>query len=153
MQTAQDCKFVSVTPPAAIINNASATTVEIDTLGYGYCVVMCYVGATDIAMTVLKIQESDTSGSGFADVTGLVYGAATTLDIAGTASALPTATDDNKCFSFEIDMKGRKRYLDLVATIGAGTTGAFFAAWAMLFDPSSGSTSISSRGFGSIVRV
>ena len=81
-------------------------------------------------MTALKMQESDTSGSGHADITGLVYG--TSSNIAGSTSALPSATDDNKTFLFEIDLKGRKRYLDLVATAGDGAAGTFMAAVAVL---------------------
>ena len=125
MITAQNDKFVSITPPGALYDNTSLTTASIDTTGYEYLRVFVYLGATDIAMTALKVQESDTDGS-YADVTGLVYG--TSNSIAGTTSALPTATDDNKCFVFEIDLRGRKRYLDLVATFGDGTVGGYAAA-------------------------
>lgn len=124
-------KLVSVTPPAAIVDNAGYTTAEIDTYGYDYCVINVYLGATDIAMAALKVQESDTSGSGFADVTGLVFG--TSANDAGSTSTLPSATDDNKFFSFFIDLKGRKRYLGLVATAGDGTTGTYLTAWAELW--------------------
>ena len=67
----QHSKFLRVISPVAIVDNTSWTTVEIDTLGYNYLTVVVNIGATDIAMAALKLQQSDTSGSGFADVTGL----------------------------------------------------------------------------------
>ena len=152
MNPAQHDKFVSITPPAAIVDNASYTTATIDTAGFAYLRVLVYLGATDIAMTALKLQESDDSGmSGAADITGLVYG--TSASIAGTTSALPTATDDNKCFAFEVDLRGRKRYIDLVATAGDGSTGTFLTAFALLSRAGDVGVSASERGYGSILRV
>lgn len=130
MNRLQNIKYVSVTPPGAILDNASATTDEIDTLGFDYLNIVCQVGATDIAMTALKVTESDTSGSGHADVTGLIFG--TSKDIDGNTSALPSATNDNGFFVFEIDLRGRKRYIDLVATMGDGTAGGYFHALGLL---------------------
>lgn len=132
----QATKWVSVTPPAAIVDNAAYTTTEIDTLGFDYCTVAVYIGATDIAMAACKVQESDTSGSGFADIDLLDTDG--DISASGTAATLPTATDDNKFVLFEIDLRGRKRYLDLSITAGDGTSGTFAAAFAIL---SRGSTS------------
>ena len=126
----QATKWLSVTPPAAIVDNAAYTTTEIDTNGFDYCVVVVYIGATDIAMAACKVQESDTSGSGFADVSGLDTDGDT--NIAGGTATLPTATDDNKFILFEIDLRGRKRYLDLSITAGNGTAGTFATAFAVL---------------------
>jgi hypothetical protein len=150
MINAQNTKWVSVTPPAAIVDNASLTTASIDTLGYDYCEIYLYLGATDIAMTVLKVQESDTD-SGYADVTGLVYG--TSAGIGGSTSALPTATDDNKCFKFEVDLRGRKRYLDLVATCGDGAAGTYATAFALLSRAKDTPVTATERNFGNILRV
>lgn len=147
----QNTKFVSVTPPAAIVDNASYTTAEIDTLGYDYAVIYAYLGATDIAMTALKVTESDTSASGHADVTGLVYG--TSTDIEGNTSALPTADDDNKCFAFEIDLRGRKRYLDVTATAGNGSAGTFLTVCALLGRADENKNGVTARGYGGILRV
>ncbi len=95
-----------------------------------------YAGQTtpsNFSLIVYPLSQSFDEGVGRdvvrfedVDVTGLVYG--TSAGIAGTTSALPTATDDNKCFKFEIDLRGRKRYLDLVATCGDGATGTFATA-------------------------
>ncbi len=123
MIAAQDKKVIGVTFPVAIVDNASWTTVEIDTLGYDYAEFIWVMGANDIAVAALKVQESDTSGSGMADVTGAIFG--TSANDAGSTSTLPSATDDNKLFSICLDLTRRKRYLDLVATNGDGTAGGF----------------------------
>ena len=124
-------KIVGVTPPAAIVDNAAVTTTEIDTIGYAYAVINVYMGATDIAPTTLKVTESDTSGSGHADITASVFG--TAVNDTGSASTLPSATDDNKIYSFFVDLRGRKRYLDLSLTGGDGTLGGYFCCWAELW--------------------
>ena len=147
MITAQNDKFVSITPPAAIYDNASLTTASIDTQGYDYLRVFVYLGATDIAMTALKLQESDTDGS-YADVTGLVYG--TSNGIAGTASSLPSATDDNKCYVFEIDLRGRKRYLR--PTFGLGATAEPFIA-VELSEPADGCTTAAEIGTSNLSQI
>ncbi|NBW11017.1 MAG: hypothetical protein EBR82_23600 [Caulobacteraceae bacterium] len=151
MNHLQNCKYVSVTPPAAIIDNASATTAAIDCLGYDYATIIVYLGAMDIAMTVLKVQESDASGSGFADVAGLIFG--TSADIAGATSALPTATDDNGFFIFEVDLRNRKRYLDLVATCGDGAAGTYLTALAILSRAKDQPVIAAERGAVQILRV
>jgi len=148
---AQTTKFVSVTPPAAIVDDGSYTTAEIDTKGFDYAVIYCYLGASDIAMTALAVTESDTSGSGHANVTGLIYG--TSTNIAGSTSSLPSATDDNKCFAFEIDLKGRKRYLDVTATAGDGSAGTFAALFCLLSRAEDLTDTVAGRVFGDILRV
>ena len=134
MNTLQQTKLVSITPPAAIVDNAAYTTAAIDTFGFNKLKVVVYLGATDIAMTTLKLTESDDSGmSGAADITGCVFGTSTNPDT-GTTAALPTADDDNKFFVFFVDLKGRKRFIDLSATAGNGAAGTFLCAWAELSD-------------------
>lgn len=144
MNNSQRCKYFAVTPPAAIIDNAAATTAEIDTLGYDYCKVMVFFGAMDIAVTTMKLQESDTSGSGFADITGLVFG--TSTNTAGSTSSLPSASDDNKFFAFYVDLRGRKRYLDLSLTLGDGAAGTYVSVWAELSRAESFPATATNRG-------
>lgn len=150
MNQLQATKFFSVTPPAAKVDNGSFTTAEIDTLGYDYLTIVCYLGDTDIAMTALKVGEGDTSGS-HTDVTGLVFG--TSTDIDGNTSALPSATDDNEFFVFEIDLRGRKRYIDVTATAGDGSTGTFMAVLAILSRGDEAPISVAERGCGGLLRV
>lgn len=150
MQRSQMCKEFIVTSPGALIDNASATTNSIDTLGYDYVTIDVILGATDIALTALKVQEAD-ADTGYADVTGLVWG--TSANIAGATSTLPSATDDNKVFKFEIDLRGRKRWLDVVATFGDGTVGGYIAILAKLWRAKDGPITASERGCAEILRV
>ena len=147
----QNTKFVSITPPAAIVDNAAYTTTEIDTLGFDYCTVVLYLGATDIAMAACKITESDVTASGHADVTGLDTDGDTNID--GDAATLPTATDDNKFCLFEIDLRGRKRFLDLSISAGNGTAGTYAAAFAILSRAKDTPVTIAERGAFEILRV
>lgn len=164
MMPSQNTKLVNVLSPQAITNNASFTTTVIDTLGYEYVEVVAMLGATDIAFTALKIQECDTSGGSYTDVTGptnylgnatgLIYGTSALPDSdGGTASALPTATDDNHLFVFDVDMRARKRFLKLVATIGSGSTGGFLTALAILSRPTISPVKVADRGITGQLRV
>jgi len=144
-------KMASVTPPAAIVDNASFTTAEVDTAGWDMARIVVYLGATDIAMAALKVTESNTSASGHADITGAVFG--TSTDIDGSTSALPTATDDNKFFVVDLDLRGRKRYLDVVATAGDGSTGTYAAIWCELYRGDAMPSSKTGHGVGGMLRV
>lgn len=146
----QNQKLVSLVPPAAIVNNAAVTVASLDTLGFEYVRITVHLGATDIALTVLKVGTSDTDGS-YTDVTGLRFGTDNT--IAGAASTLPSATDDNKFFEFQIDMRAVKRFLKLAITVGAGTLGAFVTAFAELGRPNTVPVTAAGFGAGQVLRV
>lgn len=141
MNSLQNVKVVNFCPPGAVVDAADFTTTAIDTAGFGKCAIFFSLGATDIAMGALKIQQSDDSGmSGAADITGAVYGAS-------GAPALPSATDDNKVYAFHVSLQGKKRYLDLVATAGNGSVGTYGSGIAVLyngtdFDPSNGDQNV-----------
>lgn len=137
MNWTQQVKYVTITPPTAIVNNGSYTTTAVDTAGYDHLTVLVQLGASDIAMTALKVQESDDSGmSNAADITATVFGTAT--NDAGSTSALPTANDDNDIFAIEIPLQGRKRYLDVVATAGNGSAGTYATIIGILGKASTG---------------
>lgn len=91
---------------------ASLTTTEIDTVqnGVKYDLAIFLIRTGTIAasgeVSVLKVQESDTSGSGFTD--------------AVDAGANPIgATDDDGWYIIIVDCRSKKRYLDLVASTDA----------------------------------
>lgn len=148
---AQDTKFINVTPPAAIVDNASYTTAEIDTLGYDYATIVVYIGATDIAMTALKVTQSDTAGSGHADISGLTWGSDTNID--GSTSALPSADDDNTFQVAQINLVGRKRYLDVTATAGNGSAGTFAAIFCILSRGDEVANTAASQGADEVLAV
>jgi len=147
----QNVKYVSVTPPAAIVDNASYTTAEVDTAGFDYATIVVYLGATDIAMTALAVTESDTSGSGHANVTGLIWGTSNNID--GSASVAPSATDDNTFQVAQIDLRGRKRYLDVTATAGNGTAGTYAAILCILSRADQTPVTMAEMGANEVLRV
>jgi hypothetical protein len=147
----QDVKYVSITPPAVISDNATLTTAEIDTLGWDHMTIVLYEGATDIAMTALAVTESDTAGSGHANITGLVWGTSTNID--GTTSALPSATDDNLFQIAQIDLRGRKRYIDVTATTGDGAAGSYVTILGILTKAEVSPISMSEMGANEVLRV
>lgn len=130
MIQAQNQKFFMVTAPQAIVDNASFATAEIDTVGFDYCQIIVLIGALDIGITALTLQESDTSGSGFNNITEGVWGTANNQ--AGVGSTLPADDDDNKYFVFNVDLRGRKRFLDVICTMGDGSVGGFVTITAIL---------------------
>lgn len=151
MITTQQHKAFLVIPPEGLVDNAAFTEIEIDTKGFSYCTVYACLGATDIAMAGLKMQESDTSGSGQADITGLVFGTSTNTE--GDTSALPTALEDDLIFGFDIDLRGRKRYLTCVATAGDGATGTHLTVLALLARAEDGPATAALRGCSQMLRI
>ena len=150
MHNLQNNNFVNIIPPGAVVDNAAFTSTVVDTAGYDSVAFVVSLGATDVALASLKVQESDaktdattlTSGS---DVSGLVWGTSTDPDT-GATSALPSATDDNKTFIAFVDTRARKRYLQLQATAGNGTTGTYLQAIAVLGKAGNGPYSAVTRG-------
>jgi len=156
MHKLQNLKALNISPPKAIVDNAAWTTNVIDTLGFTELLVIVALGAMDIAMAVLKMQESDTKTdattlSSGADVTGLIYGTSAGID--GVASTLPSATDDNKLFAFSINLRGRKRYLQLASTGGDGSAGTYLSALAILSGAESSKDTAAEQGFANVLRV
>jgi len=112
--------------PQAIVDNASWTSTVFDTLGCTSLTIEFILGATDIAMVALKVQEADAK----TDATTLTSG----TDISGadfsvSPATLPSATADNTIVSVTIPITGgRKRFINLVATAGNGAAGTFASA-------------------------
>lgn len=151
MNQLQASKYSQVIAPAAIVDNASFVTNEIDSLDFDYLTVIVNIGATDIAMSALKLQSSDSSGSGFADIDGLDCNGDTDID--GNAAALPSASDDNNLVLFQVDLRGQKRYFDLVATAGNGSAGTFASAVAILSKGAVSPVSASDMGAETVLRA
>lgn len=132
-------KVIVATPPAAIVDNAAVTVAEVDTLGFRKLEWLVILGATDIAVAAFKATQSDTAGSGHADISG--------GDFSVSPATLPSATDDNKVFSINIDLLGKKRYHDLVLTAGDGTAGTYFTVLAILSEPEQWPDTAAERGY------
>jgi len=151
MISAQCGKYVTAIAPTAIIDDASAVAAEIDLQDAAYAEIILQLGATDIAITALKLQESDTSGGSFVDVAGATFDGG--LNTEGVALALPSATDDGQTLAFQVNAIGRKRFLKVVATFGNGTAGGFIAGVARLSSLGKVPTVDTSLASGGICRV
>jgi len=156
MINAQNSKFVGIMPSAAISDAGTPTTAAVDLSGWGYCQIYVYFGAMDIAMATMKVQESDTltdanTLSSGADITGLITG--TSTNIAGSTSALPSATADNTAYLYEFPTAGRKRYVDLSAVTGDGSAGTYLIAFAILSNPKNTVITAADRGLADILRL
>lgn len=97
---------------------ASAThSHEIDTLGYEYAAIDVvfspFTAATSSAASVLKLQQSDASGSGQANISGFVGGTDFTVGAGST-----TGANNGYVVRFNVDLRGKKRYLTVAASPG-----------------------------------
>jgi hypothetical protein len=128
-----------VTPPAAVNDNTAFATTEVDALGARFVTFIIAFGAMDIAAAVLKLKESDTTGSGFVDISG--------ADFSVSPATLPSATDDNHLFAIHVDMRGRKRFLDLSFTAGDGAVGTYATVIALLSRLEEAPNTAAKRGF------
>jgi len=150
---AQNFKIVPITTPVSVSAGA-ATTTEVDTDGFDYCTIVFIGGAMATGYTSFKVQESDTSGSGHADFSNAngVFGLGETnqLNVDGTASADPDATND-VVHGFEIDLRGRKRYLDVAATAGGTFLTCIFAILSR--GDNVDADALAARGFTGLIRA
>lgn len=115
-------KYVTAIAPA-VVDGAAATSVAIDTQGFDYLSIILMLGVADDALTVLKVTESEVSGSGYVDVDDADF---------STDSTLPTAGEDGLRFGAFINLQNRKRYIKLETTAGAAGAGVAMAALAIL---------------------
>lgn len=116
----------TVVKVASVATDGGAFSHEIDTYGADYVsvdVVYSTFTATSAAYaTSLKVQHSDTAGSGQADVAGL------------SATAVAGVTTGNHVARFNVDMRGKKRYLTVVGNPAKPATVASVARLAKLED-------------------
>ncbi len=115
-------KVFNAIPPAAIKDDADFVSNVIDTVDVAYGEFEGLLGATDIAMATLKVMESET----MTDATTLGGTPTEVLDV----PTKPGAGDDNKPFVIGINFTAakRKRYIQLQAKAGNGSTGTFLSA-------------------------
>lgn len=133
---------VSVQPQARI-NNAAVTCASIDRKGFDYSNVKLILGANDIGLTVCKLQESD-DNSTWTDVPGGDF---------STSGTLPGASDQNKVYVWDADLRARKRYLRPALTVGNGVSGAFVAVIAQLSRAEQSPRDAASRGAAQVLSI
>lgn len=143
MKDIDACKFVVVTPPAAIVDNAAFTTTAIDTKGFSQLTIIGILGALDIAVASSKVRHSDNSD----------MSSSSDLSTGGTDYTNPIATDDNTVLKFNVDLKGRKRYVDFEITGGDGTLGTFLCVIGILSRAAEAPKDTTTRGVSLEVQV
>ena len=99
--------------PISKTNGATATGELIDTKGWDFVNIGIVASTADVVsntLSVLKIEEGDTTSS-VATFTGAVSGTDYTI----ATNAYTTTTNQN-VWSFNVDLRGRKRYLRVSAS-------------------------------------
>lgn len=131
MSFARPNKSLLVLATASTTNGATATG-QIDTLGFANCIIdvnMTTADSTTNKLTTLKISESDdTVATNFSDVTALVAGGTGGF----TLAAPSTSTNQPNLYKFNVDLRGRKRYLKVTVT---PPTTQSITIWATLQKP------------------
>jgi hypothetical protein len=138
-------KNVMVAAPIALVASGTLAVATVDTFGYEYARISVDFGVMDTVPATLKVQQSDASNmTGAIDVPGTVVG--TDNNDTGAASTLPTAGSAGKRFVFQIDLRGKKRYLKLILINSAtGTTGVV-EAWCTLDRPHESPGAVAAAG-------
>lgn len=137
MNHASRVKYVAVTPPAAKVDNAAFVTAAVDRKGWNKLTFVCIYGDIDVNVASASIRHSDNSD----------MSSPTTLATGGTDFALGTAAGtDNDIHAFDVDLRGKKRYIDFEITGGDGTAGTFLTIIAILSDPEVAPDSAADRG-------
>jgi len=91
----------------------------IDTLGFDYASIdVCFepvaaAGTNSSVAIALTLQQGDTTSS-YTDVTGFVGGTSFTIPT-------PSDTESTSVVRFNVDMRGKKRYLNVYATPNAAS--------------------------------
>jgi hypothetical protein len=137
-------KKVQLAWPQNRINNAPVTCVSVDRSGFDYAVIRVTLGANDAGLTTFKLQESD-DNSTFTDVPG--------ADFSISPLSLPTASNGDTLWEWQIDLRGRRRYLKPALTAGNGTVGVFVAVVAELSRAEQAPTTAAEQGLAGLAAL
>lgn len=145
MNYSEDTKAVT---KIGVADNTTATTftMSIDTLGFAYASVdvifepVLVAGTNSTVAISCNLQQSDTD-SAYVNVTGFVGGTSYTIPT-------PANTNDTNVVRFNLDLRGRKRYLNVSATPQAAS---IIAASARLSKGALGPTSATEAGVKAVV--
>ena len=108
-------KSVSKAETSVALN--ATHSVEIDTLGFEFASIdvlfspFTSASGPTTAANVLRVAQSDTSGSGQANISGFVGGTDFTVGAGSTATS-----SVGYAHRFDIDLRGKRRYLTVYAT-------------------------------------
>lgn len=128
------------------ITSSATHNHEIDTLGFKYASIdVCFekvaaAGTNSAVALVCKLQHGDTTSS-YADVTGYVGGTSFTIPT-------PANTSADTVVRFDVDLRGKRRYLRVQATGQA--TGSVYTV-ARLGKPEDGPDTATKKGANAAV--
>jgi hypothetical protein len=154
MKRLQTATVVNHSIPADINNSDAVIGTQIDTLGFagGELLVVVQFGAIHASATfdAIKLQSSDVTGSGFADVTGCVLGTSDLADGSGTSVAFAGGNEDGSNVVFHVALtESQKRFFQIVVSEN-GSQAATVSAVAVLLpggtDTNSGSANTATTG-------
>lgn len=118
----QDSKVVVLLAPIGI-DDAAATSLACDCLGFHWATVLFVTGLTDDASyDSLSLEECDTSGGSYTAITG-------------SGHTAPITTQDGLVWRWDLDLRKRKRYLKAVIDPGDGTADSLASCVAILSVP------------------
>jgi hypothetical protein len=107
----------SVSKAEVAVLSSATHSLEIDTLGFANASIdvlfspFTAASPPTTAATVLRVAQSDTSGSGQVNISGFVAGTDFTVAAGVTATA-----SVGYSHRFDIDLRGKRRYLTVFAT-------------------------------------
>ncbi len=113
----------SVSKAEVAVTSSATHSLEIDTLGFANASIdvlfspFTAANPPTTAATVLRVAQSDTSGSGQVNISGFVAGTDFTVAAGVTATA-----SVGYAHRFEIDLRGKRRYLTVFATPASTST-------------------------------
>lgn len=94
------------------VTNGATVTANIDTLGFKHASIQLVTGTANVVSntpSVLKLSQADTTdATNFSDISAFTGGTGFTIANADTSNA--------NVFRFDVDLRGRKRYLKLTAS-------------------------------------
>jgi hypothetical protein len=126
MNNAQNTKNVVILAPGTAATNATATVAVVDTKGWDYAKVKVQMAAatatnSSAKFITLELQEGDTTSS-FSAITGATGTTNSTASSSQFVLPVNNNTSVGQAISFYVDLKARKRYLNLSITPPASHT-------------------------------
>jgi len=149
MNAIETMKSVIMTPMQLADNASFASNTYVDTAGWSHLRVEFHVGAIDIgvgsggAANALKLEECDTVGGSYTDITD-----------AALADAI-AADEDDKIFAIDVDLrKSHKRYVRVNdPQAGDGSTGAYMYVVGRLSNPQAALLTAAAQGLEEWIRA
>ena len=144
----QNSKMVIMLRPQLKNNGAFANNIYVDTLNFRHLRVLFLVGDTDTtigstgATSAVKLEECDTSGGSYSDISG------------GALADAIADDEDNSLFAIDVELTDKKRFVRVNApTAGNGATGANLAVLGILSNPDISPSDATGQGLTEWIKV